>query len=221
MDLDKRLRQRSEFSRRELVEGVPLSIRVTDVVRKHRQSGDHGRGVGYVDHHRGHAAWVRYEIDLDEEIMRVDARLPSGAEIGTIAEIRSRPVGSHADRTQWEAECSSCARRTRELFVVGVGTPQWGCRTCLRLVHRSTRLRRMERSVFVVQRMREEIGLPPGPVEDGLGPRKPLRMRGSAWSTAQDRAARHLLNHVGALERKTKHVGGVLDRLAQALFDTP
>jgi hypothetical protein len=181
-----------------LVEEAPLVINVTTVIADLRRTGDR-RGGGFVRAHRGRAEWIGYEIDLDERLLRLDARLWSGATSGAWLELVTQQLGPHEGRVRWFAECPGCGRRIR--LVVVSRAPCWGCARCLGMNYRSTRHRRGARAAFAVQKLRVEAGATPGPIWEPIGP-KPPRVRERTWSELHSRIATFL--NVYAEEREKR-----------------
>lgn len=194
-----------------LVEEAALVINLTRVINDLRRTGDR-RGGGFVRAHRGGAEWIAYEADLDERLVRIDARLWSGATSGAWLELVPQQLGPHEGRFRWFAECPGCGRRIRLVLVSRL--PSWGCARCLDLNYRSTRHPLGIRAAFAVQKLRVEAGFAPGPIWEPMP--KPPRVREATWNEVHSRIARYLTLHAEERDKRRARRAGRAKAVAGA-----
>lgn len=183
-----------------MVEQCLLAVNITDAVRELRKWP--GRSSGYIEPLRGRARWVGYEGDLEEGILRIDAKLPSGAECGSVLELFPQAIGSHRDRVRWTVACPGCGSSVRHLYIASASAPEWGCRACLGLVHRSTRHRRPARAAYEIQHVRRDLGVASGPIFEP--PVRPKGMHHETFSTIEEGIRRRLDEYAADANRRRR-----------------
>lgn len=140
------------------IESVPVVVSITPIVREARRGGP-GRVAGYVEPYAGRGAlWLSFEADLEEGVVRIDAKLRTGVLVSSVFEVFAEHVAGRADRARYKIGCPGCGHAVRHVYVSSYVKPSWGCRRCLRLTYESRRLRRPERALLMVRKRRAKLG---------------------------------------------------------------